>query len=341
MAKESSSLMKKHINIPIFIPHKGCPNDCVFCNQRKISGTLFFDINKVREEIENSLETVDPESSDIQIAFFGGSFTGIPREEMLCLLGIAKEYIDKGAVNSVRLSTRPDYINREILDILKAHGVKSIELGIQSLSDPVLEHSGRGHNAESAVNACRLIKDYGFELVGQMMTALPSSSKADEVYTAEALCKLGIDGARIYPTMVFAKTKLEEMTERGEYIPPSLDELIERTEAAFSVFCDNNVPVIRIGLQSSDGLRDPDGITYGAYESAMGEMVISRRYYNKIISLLPENTDNITVFCAMGEASKISGHKKENKRKLYESYGIKQFKIKESADIKPFDIIIE
>ncbi|MBR5514692.1 MAG: radical SAM protein [Clostridia bacterium] len=333
--------MKKHINIPIFIPHKGCPNDCVFCNQRKISGTLCFDITKVKYEIEKALETVNKDDSTVQIAFFGGSFTGIPREEMLFLLGIAKEYIDKGLVSSVRLSTRPDYINEEILNILKSYKVKSIELGIQSLSDKVLLASGRGHDAACAVNACKLIKSYGFELIGQMMTALPCAAKEDEVFTAKALCKLGVDGARIYPTMVFAKTELEAMTERGEYIPPKLDELTDRTEAAFSVFCDNNIPVIRIGLQASDGLGDADGITYGSYESAMGEMVISRYYLNKIKALLKEKTEKLTVYCAVGEASKISGHKKENKQKLYQEFGIKQLKIIESKDITPYDIRIE
>ena len=259
---------------------------------------------------------------------------------MLYLLGIAKEYIDRGIISSIRLSTRPDYIDREILDILKSHGVKSIELGIQSLCDRVLDASGRGHSSECAVNACKLIKEYGFELIGQMMTALPASTPEDEVYTAQKLCELNVDGARIYPTMVFSGTVLETMTERGEYTPPLIDPLVERTERAFSVFCENNIPVIRIGLQASDGLGEADGITYGAYESAMGEMVISRYYYNKVVSLLTEKTESIAVLCARGETSKISGHKKENKAKLYKNYGIKHLKITESEDIRPFDIKI-
>ena len=332
--------MKRHINIPIFIPHKGCPNDCVFCNQRKISGTASFDITGVRDEIDNTLSTINRDNCDLQIAFFGGSFTGIPRGEMLYLLGIAKEYIDSGIISSIRLSTRPDYIDREILDILKAHGVRSIELGIQSLRNNVLDASGRGHSAECAVNACKLIKEYGFELIGQMMTALPCSAPEDEVYTAQILCELGVDGARIYPTMVFSGTVLEAMTKRGEYNPPELDALIERTEGAFAVFCKHGIPVIRIGLQSSDGLGEADGITYGAYESAMGEMVISRYYYRRLTSLLTDKADTLNVLCAPGKTSKVSGHKKENKHKLYANYGIKHLKITESKDIKPLDIRI-
>lgn len=330
--------MNRHVNIPVFIPHKGCPNDCVFCNQRKISGTHFFDITSVKNEIETALQTAERADADIQIAFFGGSFTGIPRDEMLYLLGIAKEYIDAGRVSSVRLSTRPDYIDEEILGILRDHGVKSIELGIQSLSDKVLSASGRGHDAECAINACKLIRSYGFELIGQMMTALPCSTPEDEINTARLLCELGVKGARIYPTMVFAKTELEAMTERGEYTPPCLDELIERTEAVFAVFCENNIPVIRIGLQASDGLGEADGITHGAYESAMGELVISRYYYNKLKALIPKNTSELTVFCAKGETSKLSGHKKENKQRLYKEFGIKKLKIVERIDIKPFNI---
>lgn len=337
----------KHKNIPIFIPHEGCPNDCIFCNQRKISGRTVFDKNNVRNEIEAALSTLHHENNNIQIAFFGGSFTGIDRTLMLYLLGIAKEYIDLGRVSSIRLSTRPDYIDEEILDILAFHGVTTIELGIQSMSDKVLLKCNRGHNADTSRVACRLIKQKGFELIGQMMTALPYSKPEDEIVTAKELVALGVDGARIYPTMVFAQTKLEAMTQSGEYIPPPLDELVRRSAEVFAVFKDNDIPVIRIGLQASDGLGDTDGIKYGAYRAAMGEMVMSRYYLDKINELLKDLPKDkligklLYISCAKGEISKISGQKRENKEKLISEYGFKSINITEQDNIRSYNIKIK
>ena len=184
----------RHINIPIFVPHLGCPHTCVFCNQRSISGHLDFDPVTVRDEIENALSTLG--ERDAEIAFFGGSFTGIDRSLMLYLLGVAKEYIDSGKVSGIRLSTRPDYIDREILDILRDHGVTAVELGLQSMSDRVLSSCSRGHDSSTAERACALVCEYGFELVGQMMIGLPQSSAEDEIYTAEKLCEMGVMAAR-------------------------------------------------------------------------------------------------------------------------------------------------
>lgn len=333
----------RHINLPIFIPHLGCPNDCVFCNQRKISGKSHFCIERVREDIDTFLATCDKDNTEVQLAFFGGSFTGIDREDMLYLLKLAKEYTDRGSISSIRLSTRPDYIDEEILQILKCHGVRAIELGIQSMSDKVLSACKRGHSVQASEDACRLIKDHGFELVGQMMTALPSSTPEDEVYTAKRLTELSVDGARIYPTMVFHGTELEDMYRHGIYTPPTLEELTERTEMAFSVFCKANVPVIRIGLQASDGLDDPDGIVAGEYRSAMGELVISRYYLKHIIQLLDTKKDelqgkDLSLLCAKGEISKVIGQKKKNKYTLCRLYGLRSFKVIESDDVNIYDI---
>ena len=164
--------MKQHINIPIFIPHLGCPNQCVFCNQRTISGVKEFDISSVRRDIDTALLTVDS-STEAEIAFFGGSFTGIDRDLMIELLEIGYEYIKDGRVSSIRCSTRPDYIDEEILEILKKYGVRVIELGLQSVEEKVLKSSKRGHNFQAELKACRMIVNAGFALVGQMMIGLP------------------------------------------------------------------------------------------------------------------------------------------------------------------------
>ena len=162
----------RHINIPVFIPHLGCPNNCVFCDQRKISGCISFDESGVRREIETALSTVLPED-DVEIAFFGGSFTGIDRDLMLRLLEISDHFVGEGRVSRVRCSTRPDYIDEEVLSILREHHVKTVELGLQSFSDNVLSVSKRGHTAEASLKACKMVKEAGFELIGQMMVGLP------------------------------------------------------------------------------------------------------------------------------------------------------------------------
>lgn len=336
--------MKKHKNIPIFIPHLGCPNDCVFCNQRSISGTQDFDRSSVREQIDRALSTIAP-GTETQIAFFGGSFTGIDRGDMMYLLKIGKEYIDRGLVSSIRLSTRPDYISEEILDILEAHGVKSIELGIQSMSDRVLCACGRGHTAEASRVACRMIKERGFELVGQMMTSLPCSSEEDDRATAREICELGADGARIYPTMVFRHTPLEKMLTDGTYSSPSLEKSVGICTDVFDIFVQNGVDVIRIGLAESEGLHDPNGIAAGSYHPAMGELVIGEHYLRIMEKMISARTElssggTIEVLCAQGEVSKIAGQNSRNKIKLLNEYNVKISKIIEKKDILRYNCLI-
>lgn len=335
----------RHVNIPIFIPHLGCPNDCVFCNQRKISGKLEYDRYTVKAEIERALETVG--DAEVQIAFFGGSFTGIDRDEMVYLLSVADEFINSGKVGSLRLSTRPDYINTEILNILKAHSVKTIELGIQSISDSVLAASKRGHTADVSRRAMKLIKEYGFELIGQMMVGLPGSSVDDEISTAEAICECKADGARIYPTVVFCDTELCEMAKSGEYTPLTLEDAVMRAKAAKSVFIDKNVECIRVGLQSGENLSDADAVYAGDYHSAVGELVDSEIYYDRIKEYIEKNSlaekidgKNIVIYAPRGEVSKVSGHKRRNKQRLQDEYYVKSIKVIEKDEILRYNIIL-
>ncbi|MBQ8551230.1 MAG: radical SAM protein [Clostridia bacterium] len=338
----------RHINIPIFIPHMGCPNDCVFCNQRRISGKTEFDITSVEAELERAVSTIEYDTSEVEIAFFGGSFTGIDRADMLYLLGLAKRYVDYGKATSIRLSTRPDYIDGEILDILAAHHVTDIELGLQSMSDRVLAASKRGHTAECARAACRMIKAQGFNLVGQMMIGLPSSTEADEVETAREIVSLGCDAARIYPTVVFCETALCDMMHRGEYIPLSHDGAVNRSAAALSVFAEHGLPVIRLGLCAADNLFEPGTIAGGAYHSAMGEMVYSELYMRRIREYIAANGlsdklagKNIKIHVPVGETSKVSGQKRCNKLSLQNEYNVKSVKIIENPSLLWYNIKIE
>lgn len=338
----------KHKNVPVFIPHVGCKNACVFCNQRRISGKMDFDIHSVKHELENELLTIDPDTTDAEIAFFGGSFTGIDRDDMLYLLTLAKVHVDSGKVRAVRLSTRPDYIDGEILDILAAYGVTDIELGLQSMSERVLDASKRGHTAECARTACRLIKSRGFNLVGQMMIGLPESTCDDEVATANEIVSLGCDAARIYPTVVFRDTQLAEMTARGEYTPLTIEDAIERSAAVLDVFVRHGVPVIRLGLCAADNLFEDGTMVGGAYHSAFGEMVYSELYYKKIGENIAENAlaekisgHDISVYVPRGEVSKAAGQKRANKTRICAEYGARGVKIIERDDLEKYSVRVE
>ena len=336
--------MKKHINIPIFIPHLGCPNNCVFCNQRSISGRQNFDASEVEGQIEAVLSTLS-EDTEREIAFFGGSFTGIDRELMIYLLGVAKNYIDSGKVNGIRLSTRPDYIDREILDILSQYGVSAVELGLQSMDEKVLAASKRGHNVKQAEDACALIKEYGFQLVGQMMIGLPCSSSESEIYTARRICELGADGARVYPTVVFYNTELCEMAEQGKYIPITEDEALTRTKEALKVFDKYNVPCIRVGLCASENLSDEKEVYGGANHSAVGELAMGEIYFEKICSELGDDVTfdgkTLIIYTAKGATSKVAGQNRRNKIRLFEKYRFNRIKILEKSDIIGYNIIIK
>ena len=312
---------------------------CVFCNQKKISGHEHADFSSVEEEIDEALSTISS-GQTAQIAYFGGSFTGICREDMIYLLSLGKKYIDRGLVSSIRVSTRPDYIDGDILDILEKYGVSTIELGLQSMRDSVLIRAKRGHTAAQAEAACRLIKARGFELVGQMMTGLPESSPEDEIFTAEKIVSLGADAARIYPTVVFRDTELEKMAKAGEYELPSYEELISRTVGALKVFAKNGIPVIRIGLQAGEAVLDEKETYSHTYHSAMGEICISRIYKEIIEENMPRNAEHITVYVGRGCTSKAVGHHGENKRYFIAKYNLKSIKFKESPDISGYGIKI-
>ena len=341
----------RHINIPVFIPHLGCPNNCVFCDQRKISGCISFDESGVRKEIEIALSTVSAED-DVEIAFFGGSFTGIDRDLMIRLLEISDSFVREGRVQRVRCSTRPDYIDSDILGILKEHHVKTVELGLQSFSDGVLSASKRGHTSETSRTACKLVKAAGFELIGQMMIGLPGSNPEAEIETARTICSLGADGARVYPTVVFADTELAEMTTCGKYIPLSIEDAIDRTASVLDIFDRAGVPVIRVGLCAGENLSSPESAVGGANHPALGELAMGELIYrriceaaDKIVSESDVSGKTMTVFVPKGATSRAVGQKKRNILRLNEKYckkhSINRIKILENSSIIGYNIIID
>lgn len=332
---------KNHRNIPIFIPHLGCPNACVFCNQRSISGKQSFCREDVEREIKEALCTI-PKDYSVEIAYFGGSFTGIDRELMIYLLDVAKSFTEHhdpmlAKVEGIRMSTRPDYINEEIMDILARYPVKTIELGLQSMDDEVLTASNRGHNSLDAEKACRLIKERGYGLVGQMMIGLPGSCSESEIRTAQKICDMGSDAARIYPTVTFYDTELACMAERGEYEMLSNEEAIMRAKEVLKVFRSRGVECIRIGLCASDNLGDASLVKGGANHPALGELVMGELYFDDMCELveaqMPHKAtkDKILNFCVpQGELSKAIGQRGKNKSRLEEKYKPMIVEIKEA-----------
>lgn len=354
----------RHINIPVFIPHLGCPNNCVFCNQRRISGTLEFHEEDVRGLIESSLATI-PDDSDVEIAFFGGSFTGIDRDLMVRLLEMADEYIESGRVRSLRCSTRPDYIDDEILSILAAHHMTTVELGIQSTADSVLAACRRGHTSEDSRRACAMVKAAGMQLVGQMMVGLPGADEVSEVQTARDIVAFGADAARVYPTVVFRDTELADMACGGVYTPLDYDGAAARCASVLDVFDRAGVRVIRVGLCASEGLVSPQSVAGGANHPAMGELAMGELFFRRIseaadiaLSQLPatdrnrdcENDNNLdngrcmTVYVRCGAKSAAIGQKRRNIDRLLEKYshtaGINRIIVLESCELFGYNIRI-
>ncbi len=303
----------KHINIALFVVHKGCPHMCSFCNQRSISGS-HKDITAadVHEAARTAIASLtQQQASGGEIAFFGGSFTMVEREYMISLLEAAHEYIKKGIFKGIRISTRPDGISREICEILRSYGVTAVELGAQSLDDRVLELNERGHTAEQVVDASRLLKEYGFELGLQMMTGLYGSEDADSIETAHKIIDLAPDTVRIYPTVVIKGTRLYELMQAGEFIPKGIPETVELCARLIPMFENAGIKVIRVGLHSGGGVEH--GFAGGAYHPALRELCEGRIYYNHVLGELEKMEKGSYVLAVSPkEISKMTGQKKQN-----------------------------
>lgn len=300
-----------------------------------------FDESMVEKQILDVLTTSS--DSNVEIAFFGGSFTGIDRLLMIRLLDIAQKYINNGRVQAIRMSTRPDYISEEIIEILKKYTISCVELGIQSMNDEVLSFLKRGHTAEQTKRAISLLNQNKIPFVGQMMIGLPKATLDDELECANFICNSGAIGARIYPTLVFKQTELEKLTIDKSYEPLSLDEAIFRSAQVLSVFVEHNVPCIRIGLCESENLHSSDTFVAGPNHPSIGEMVKSELYF-KIICARLDGVDfsrKIVIFCPKGATSQVIGNKKSNIIKLEKMYGFESIRVLELDNLESYNIEIK
>ena len=315
--------------VPVFVPHLGCPNDCVFCNQRRISGSLEpATADTVKEAMEKAA-ALPLNGAKRQLAFYGGSFTAIPAAQQEALLSAAYSYIQSGELHSIRLSTRPDAIDGQVLERLKRYGVETVELGAQSMDDNVLRLAGRGHDARCVEKASRLIKQAGFKLILQMMTGLPGDSGESSLETARRIIALRPDGVRIYPTVIVRDTALFELWQRGKYIEHSVEEAVELCSELLPMFSEAGIPVIRLGLNPTDELSGGAAVA-GAYHPALGEMVKSRIMRGRAEALLEGTEPGSTVILGVNKSrvSQMTGQKRQNIQYLTEKFALKELKIK-------------
>lgn len=327
----------KYFNIPIFVPHLGCPFDCVFCNQRKITGAdSNVDEKTVRATIEEHLKFLPSDGCEIEIAFFGGSFTGITPVLQEELLSAAYEYVGRFSITGIRVSTRPDYIDEEVISRLLKYGVTTVELGVQSMDDEVLRLSSRGHTREDVKKAAELIKKSGIRLGLQMMTGLPGDTEEKSLKTAREIIALKPAMVRIYPTLVIAGTMLEKLYKERKYTPQTVESAAELCKKLCGEFAAADIAVIRVGLQNTDEISEHGSVIAGPFHSAFGEIVESLVFYDKIAEAA-KITD--TVYVNPRDVSKAVGHKKSNTERIYREFN-KKITIKPDTDVMAGEIRI-
>ena len=325
--------------IPVFVPHLGCPNDCVFCNQRRISGSVApATAEDVVSAIENALRLTPP-GTRRQLAFYGGSFTAIPVAEQESLLGAAAPYLERGDIASLRLSTRPDAIDGAVLRRLRSYGVETIELGAQSMSERVLALSGRGHTAADVEDAARAVKGAGFRLILQMMTGLPGADDESDVESARRIAALGPDGVRVYPTVIVRDTALCDLWRAGRYKEHTVEDAVRVCARILPVFEQAGIPVIRLGLNPTEDLSGGDAVG-GAYHPALGELVKSR--------IMRDRAEKILSGAKRGEQavlrvnprlmSQLVGQHGANRSYLVERFGLSGLRIVRDPDVSALEL---
>lgn len=325
--------MKKHVIIPIFVPHKGCPNDCIFCNQKKISGqTDEMTPEKVPHIIEEHLATIKDDAF-AEIAFYGGSFTAISKDLQEAFLRQAARYISSGVVSEIRISTRPDCIDAEILSMLERYGVKTIELGVQSLDDDVLTASCRGHDSGIVYKAAGLIKKMGFRLGIQTMTGLPLDTREKCLQTANKVVSIAPEIVRIYPVLVIKGTGLERLMNEGRYVPQKLEEAVDLCAELLQIYEKNGIKVIRIGLQATDNIRqgsDTDVIA-GPVHPAFRQLVEARVALMRIEELIGKQdlagAKELAISTGIPNISNVVGQRRSNINYLKSKYGFTCVKV--------------
>lgn len=321
--------MIKHYNIPVFIPELACPFRCVYCNQEKISGRKLIPSDKeIISNIESHLKSFKQKQRNVNIAFFGGSFTGIPKDQQEHYLQLAQPFIETGQINGIQLSTRPDYINEEILDLLKKYNVNTIELGAQSLDEVVLKQVRRGHTVDDVAKSAALIKERGFKLGLQMMIGLPGDTLERAKKTAAKIIELKADNTRIYPSLIIKDTAMHLWYKQGKYKPLSLNEAVEWTSEIYPMFEYAGVKVLRVGLHPSEGLLSGEELIAGPFHVSFKELVLTQIWKKKLKNLFVENNSKkLIINVPEKELNYAIGYNSSNKSELKKMYKSVVFKV--------------
>jgi histone acetyltransferase (RNA polymerase elongator complex component) len=311
--------------IPVFIPHAGCPHQCVFCNQRAITGNTSAvpSAEAIVSQIKRFLKFRQPYHTPIQISFYGGNFLGLEDDTLYQLLNIVTPFVKNGEVDSIRFSTRPDTITPHSLDIIKQFPIRTLEIGVQSMDDGVLKRSRRGHTSLDIKTACNALRSFEYEIGMQLMVGLPGDDDTTSMKTAQSIAALQPDFVRIYPTIVLKSSRLEKWYRQGSYQPMSLEAAVSQTKKLYLFFRKHGIPVIRMGLQASEELDGNATVLAGPYHPAFGHLVHSELFYDMCVSLLekiPVSHGAEALVVHPNSLSKIGGLHNSNIRRLEEMF---------------------
>ncbi len=328
----------KHRTIPIFVPEVSCPNQCIYCNQRVISGQQKMPTDEeITATIERYSSTFEA-GTHVELAFFGGNFTGISMSEQQRLFDLVRPYCQRLGVQGIRLSTRPDYISDEKVDFLKANGVTTVELGVQSLDDEVLARIRRGYTAETVERAAEIIQKRDIEVGMQMMLGLPGDTAEKALRTARRIIELGATNTRIYPTLVVARTLLARWYEQGLYTPLTLQEAVNQCKEILYLFETNNITVLRVGLHPTEGFISGTDYLAGPFHVAFKELVQTEIWHDKL-SKINEPNDSICIYVPERQLTAAVGHHAKNKKMLLQKY--REVKFLPDNTLEKYDYYVE
>lgn len=308
---------RRHYTIPVFIPELACPHRCIFCNQQRISGRSNIPTpDDARNTIEEHLKTLPKSGATIELGYLGGNFTGIPRHELIAFLELGQEYLKNSRIHGMRCSTRPDYINKEIINLLTQYGMTTVELGAQSMNDKILQQCGRGHTAQQTRQASHMILDAGMHLGLQMMVGMPGQDNNDAINTAKEIIALGAHETRIYPMLVIKDTPLAEMYFNNRYTPLTMDEATSICAQLTNIFEESNTRIIRMGLHPSEGLLDGKELVAGPFHVSFRELVETRIWQELLRPLILIPTKTLTINVSPKTLNAAIGYEAANKKML-------------------------
>ncbi|MFO7715880.1 elongator complex protein 3 [Desulfosarcina sp.] len=331
--------------IPLFIPHLGCPHRCIFCNQQAITGksTRMPSVARIQTEVNRFLKYGKKRPSTTQISFFGGSFLGLEKGSVLSLLEAAMPFVRANAVDSIRFSTRPDTVYQKTLSLLEPFPVSTVELGVQSMNNRVLDAVERGHRASDTVKAAGLIKGRGYQLGLQMMVGLPADDDAGAMETAHQMAVLQPDFVRIYPTLVLNGSPLAGRFRGGGYQPMALDACISLVKRLYLYFKARHIPVVRMGLQASDGLTRAGEYIAGPFHPAFGHLVHGEIVFDAISSTLyrmEKQPDPLIITAHPTMVSRVQGLNKKNICRWQSTFDLKKIILHQDGDMEKNHLMV-